>query len=118
MNRTIQTSKGGTKLVDLENHVYRLDYSWSDRCYWKCCKPGCKGRAITNKISKSEMGPVEIIRFTNNHTHAGNPMEPVLLEAAVDLKNLSSSTQHSSRTVVSTILERASKPQKNSPPLK
>ena len=25
MNRTIQTSKGGTKLVDLENHVYRLD---------------------------------------------------------------------------------------------
>ena len=113
MNRTIQTSKGGTKLADLENHVYWLDYSWSDRCYWKCCKPGCKGRAITNKTSKNEVGPVEIIRFINSHTHAGNPMEPVLLEAAVDLKNLSSSTQHSSsRTVVSTILERASKLQK------
>ena len=51
-------------------------------------------------MSKSEIGPVEIIRYINNHTHAGNPMEPVLLEAAVDLKNLSSSTQHSSRTVV------------------
>ena len=53
------------------------------------------------------------LRFTNNHTHAWNLMEPVLLEAAADLKNLSSSTQHSSsRTVVSTILERASKLQK------
>ena len=43
----IKTSRGGLKLVDDYNYIYRKERKYGERTYWKCDSMGCKARVHT-----------------------------------------------------------------------
>ena len=106
MVHTVLTSRGGRKLIDEDNHVYHLDYSWDDITYWKCTVPKCKAWAKTIHNPEQENNSCELkVVHSNEHTHAYNPNEKILIEAKIKLKSMSGHTQDNTRTVVAKFLE-------------
>ena len=43
----VETTRGGVKLVDDFNFVYRIDRKYGEKTYWKCEYKECKARAHT-----------------------------------------------------------------------
>ena len=43
----VETTRGGVKLVDDFNFVYRIDRKYGEKTYWKCEYKECKARAYT-----------------------------------------------------------------------
>ena len=106
MAHTVVTSRGGRKLIDEDNHVYRLDYIRNDITYLKCTVPKCKARAKTIHNLEQEDNSCELkVVHSNEHTHASNPNEKILIEAKIKLETMSRHTQDNTRTVVAKSLE-------------
>ena len=43
----METSRGGLKLVNDLNYIYRIDRKYGEKTYWKCDSMGCKARVHT-----------------------------------------------------------------------
>ena len=117
MPYTVSTTRGGKKLVDGNNHVYRADKCLNGISYWKCAIPKCGARAKT-KHGNDDEGKEIICEFTttNSHTHAANPISVSSLKAKQKLKLLAEQTQENTRTVVAKAVQGLSLPESASLP--
>ncbi|XP_066969100.1 uncharacterized protein [Macrobrachium rosenbergii] len=95
----METSRGGLKLVDDLNYIYRFDRKYGEKTYWKCDSMGCKARVHT----KLEDDSVSICKTVNEHCHPAHPSKPKVYEAKKKMKSAATNSQTSSRSLIAKI---------------
>ena len=89
----IKTSRGGLKLVDNYNYIYRKEQKYGERTYWKCDSMGCKARVHT----KLENDSVSICKTVGEHCHPSNPSRLKIHEAKTKMRSIATNSKTSSR---------------------
>ncbi len=80
---TVKTERGGEKLVDDENNIYRIDRKLPKKYLWKCEERNCKARVHTTIDKNSQ---IVIVKVVGMHSHSSNPTKPKVNAALASLK--------------------------------
>ena len=74
----METSRGGLKLVDDLNYIYRIDRKYGEKTYWKCDYMECKARVHTKleddgfiELSDDVDLPQELVSYFETHYIGG-----------------------------------------------
>ncbi|XP_068208538.1 uncharacterized protein [Palaemon carinicauda] len=97
MPHTVKTIRGGEKLVDDNNFVYRIDRTLESKTYWKCEIKNCKARVHT--LLESE-GDIAICKTVGEHSHSGNPTKPNVYSTLAKMKENATNSQLSARSLI------------------
>ena len=97
MVHTVKTEKSGVKLVNDDNHVYRIKKKYNEKTYWKCEVKQCKARVHT-LLEGQEI--IIISKSNGEHCHPSNPMRTKVYDVKSKLKILSTNTQHAGRKLI------------------
>ncbi|XP_068206482.1 uncharacterized protein [Palaemon carinicauda] len=95
----IKTSRGGLKLVDDLNYIYRLDRKYGEKTYWKCDYIECKAR-VHNKL---EDDSVSLGKTVGEHCNPSHPSKPKVYEAKTKIKLIATNSQTSARSVIAEV---------------
>ena len=74
---TVKSRRGGAKLVDNGNYIYRLDRKYREKTYWKCEVKQCKARVHTTHKDDT----LSICAAFGDHCHSSNPIKPTICKA-------------------------------------
>ncbi len=96
MTYIIKSSRGGDKLVDDQNFIYRHERKYQDKTYWKCDVKNCKARVHT--LVNNEV--ISICKTVGEHTHPSNPNQPKTQEAIAKMKENALNCQIVSRSLI------------------
>ncbi|QQP42000.1 Putative LOC100898192, partial [Caligus rogercresseyi] len=96
MVRLIKSNRGGSKLVDDLNYLYRLNGKCGEKTYWACDISECRAR-IHSIMEGNE--PI-VVKTVGYHHHASQPFKPKSLETKQAIKSLALNSQASSRDII------------------
>ena len=100
MPRTIQSTRGGKKLVDDLNYTYEKHRTNADgsKIYWRCDVKSCSARLHTS----TEENDYKVLNRIAEHQHSSCETKPKVCEALTKLKSTALSSQETSRSLIAT----------------
>ena len=105
----VKTTRGGQKLIDDLNYMYRLEKKYGPKTYWKCDNTDCRSRVHT--VIENET--LTISKVLNEHCHPSNPSKPKIYEAKAILKEEATNSQTSVRSLIVEISASLDRERKN-----
>ncbi|XP_040575190.1 uncharacterized protein asrij isoform X1 [Lepeophtheirus salmonis] len=98
MVHLIKSQRGGMKLVDNYNYIYRVDQKSGEKTYWKCEYSKCKARLHT--VMDVDKVNVCICKTVSEHSHPSNPSKTKMCDVKAKLKSEALSSPLSSRMLI------------------
>ena len=92
----VESTRGGLKLVDDLNFIYRINRKYGPKTYWKCENADCKARLHT----VLENDNLSVCKTFGEHCHPSNPSKPKICRAKAILKAQATTSQASARSLI------------------
>nr|XP_040571875.1 uncharacterized protein LOC121121074 [Lepeophtheirus salmonis]XP_040571876.1 uncharacterized protein LOC121121074 [Lepeophtheirus salmonis] len=75
MVHLVKSQRGGMKLVDDKNYIYRVDRKYGFKVYWKCERDKCKSRLHTITKENDSLN-ISVCSRVGEHDHPNKPSKP------------------------------------------